>query len=74
MTSAAPRARAAPTAVNPSIPMPLTNTRRPRRSPAASHIAITVATAHPAVAATPSGSESGTGTTATPAGRWIWLA
>ena len=57
-------ARAATTAIMPSMPTPVTRTERPHRSPACSNAAMTVATAHPAVEATASGIRPGTSSTA----------
>ena len=64
----APASARAAQAVSPSMPAPITRTRRPATVPAASIAAITVAVAHAAGAATASGMMSGTFASAVPAG------
>jgi hypothetical protein len=64
----APASRQAATAVSPSIPAPPISTRRPDSCPAASSVAITVAVAQAAGAATASGIRAGTTLTVVPRG------
>lgn len=70
----APAVVAMATAVRPSIPAPVTSTRRPSSGPAAAIAAATVAVAQDAGLATSSGRSAGTATTAVPGSTTQWVA